>query len=99
MRLRQSIAAARRLDLSYLPDSRRRAFADGLDAADATFERMSPRCARRRRTLAAMRPSYKPVHREVRSLQAGIRRLAEEQRGAGGNGPAHGRFRKSPRGD
>ena len=45
--LRQSIATARRLDLSYLPDARRRVFAEGLDAADATFG-TSPRCARRR---------------------------------------------------
>ena len=77
--LRRSIETARRLDLSYLPDSRRRAFAEGLDAADATFARV----AKVRETgeqVASMRPSYKPVHREVRGLQADIRRLAEEQK-------------------
>ena len=77
--LRRSIETARRLDLSYLPDSRRRAFAEGLHAADATFARV----AKVRETgeqVASMRPSYKPVHREVRGLQADIRRLAEEQK-------------------
>ena len=78
-RLRQSIAAARRLDLSDLPDSRRRAFAEGLDAAEATFARV----AKVRGTNAAvdtMRPSYKPVHRNVRRLQADICRLDEERK-------------------
>ena len=76
--LGQSIETARRLDLSYLPDSRRRAFAEGLDAADATFARVA-KVRETGATVAAMRPSFKPVHREVRSLQADIRRLAEEQ--------------------
>ena len=77
--LRRSIETARRLDLSYLPDSRRRVFAEGLDAADATFERVA-RVREAGADVASMRPSYKPVHREVRGLQADIRRLAEEQK-------------------
>ena len=76
--LRRSIGTARRLDLSYLPDSRRRAFAEGLDAADATFARVT-KVREAEANVASMRPSYKPVHREVRGLQADIRRLAEEQ--------------------
>ena len=77
--LRRSIGTARRLDLSYLPDSRRRVFAEGLDAADATFERVA-RVREAGADVASMRPSYKPVQREVRGLQADIRRLAEEQK-------------------
>ena len=77
--LRRSIETARRLDLSYLPDSRRRVFAEGLDAADATFARVA-RVREAGADVASMRPSYKPVHREVRGLQADIRRLAEEQK-------------------
>ncbi len=76
--LRRSIETARRLDLSYLPDPRRRAFAEGLDAADATFARVA-KVRETEEQVASMRPSYKPVHREVRGLQADIRRLAEEQ--------------------
>ena len=76
--LRQGIAAARRLDVSYLPDSRRRAFAEGLDAADATFAHVA-KVREAEAKVAAMRPSYKPVHREVRSLQAEIRRLDERR--------------------
>ena len=76
--LRRSIGTARRLDLSYLPDTRRRAFAEGLDAADATFARVA-KVREAEADVASMRPSYKPVHREVRGFQADIRRLAEEQ--------------------
>lgn len=77
--LRRSIETARRLDLSYLPDSRQRAFAEGLDAADATFARVA-KVRETEEQVASMRPSYKPIHREVRGLQANIRRLAEEQK-------------------
>ena len=72
--LRQGIAAARRLDVSYLPDSRRRAFGEGLDAADATFDHVA-KVRETEAKVAAMRPSYRPVHRDVRRLQAEIRRL------------------------
>ena len=77
--LRRSIETARRLDLSYLPDSRRRAFAEGLDAADATFARVA-KVREAEAKVASMSPSYKPLHREVRSLQGGIRRLADERK-------------------
>ena len=78
--LRQGIAAARRLDVSYLPDPRRRVFAEALDAAEATFAHVA-KVREAEAKVIAMRPSYKPVHREVRGLQADIRRL-EEQREA-----------------
>ena len=77
--LRQGIAAARRLDASYLPDPRRRAFADGLDAAEATFAHVA-KVREAEAMVAAMRPSYEPVHRDVRSLQAEIRRLEEQRK-------------------
>ena len=78
-RLRQSIASARRLDLGDLPESRRRAFAEGLDAAAATFAHVD-RIREADAKIALMRPSYKPLHREVRGLQAEIRRLEEERK-------------------
>ena len=77
--LRGSVAAARRLDLSYLPDSRRRAFAEGLDAADATFARVA-KVRDAEAKVASISPSYKPLHREVRGLQGAIRRLADEEK-------------------
>ena len=77
-RLRQGIAAARRLDLSYLPAPRRRAFAESLDAAEATFAHVA-KVREAEAQVAALRPSYKPVHREVRGLQANIRRLDAER--------------------
>ncbi len=78
-RLRQGIAAARSLDLSYLPETRRRVFAEGLDAADATFARVA-KVREAEAAVAAMTPSYRPIHRQVRRLQADIRRLEEERK-------------------
>ena len=78
-RLQRGIAAARGLDLGYLPDSRRRSFAEGLDAAQATFSHVA-KVRETEATVDAMRPSYKPVHREVRRLQADIRRLDKERK-------------------
>ena len=78
-RLRQGIAAARRLDLSYLPAPRRRVFAESLDAAEATFAHVA-KVREAEAQVAALRPSYKPVHREVRGLQANIRRLDAERK-------------------
>ena len=76
--LRRSIAAARRLDVGYLPEPRRRAFAEGLAAAEATFARVA-KVREAEAAVAAMRPSYQPLHRQVRRMQADIRRIGEER--------------------
>ena len=78
-RLGRAIGTARGLDASYLPDQRRRAFAEGLESAAATFAHVAT-VREAEAKLAAMRPSYKPVHREVRGLQAGIRRADERRK-------------------
>ncbi len=74
--LRRAIGTARGLDVSYLPDSRRRTFAEGLDSAAATFAHVE-KVREAEAEVARMRPAYKPVHREVRRLQAAMRRADE----------------------
>ena len=71
------IKAARGLDISYLPDRRRRALTESFGAAEKTFKLV----ANVRTTGAALAeyvPQYLPRHRAVRKQQREIRRTAAE---------------------
>ena len=72
--LRASIDKAKALDISYLPDRRRRALAESFKSAESTFDL----AAKVRTAEAAAQqyvPTYRPIHREVRALQADIRKI------------------------
>ena len=75
--LRASIDKAKRLDISYLPDRRRRALTESFQSAEATFGLVT----KVRETAAAVEayvPDYRPIHRRVRALQSDIRGIDRE---------------------
>ena len=75
--LRASIESAKALDVSYLPEAKRTALAEGFDAALATFGLVDTV----RAASAALDDNltdYRQIHRAVRKLQAGMREIADE---------------------
>ena len=73
--LRAAMGKAKALDISYLPDSQRRKIIEGLQSAQATFDRV----ATVDKTAAAVRkiaPSYEPVHHAARRIEAKARRIS-----------------------
>ena len=75
--LRNAIAAARKLDRSYLPSSLRSAFDEGLQSADSVFGHVAAVQAAAS-DVQAFSPVYRPLHRTVRRIQLDMRELAEE---------------------
>ena len=75
--LRSHIAAARALDISYLPGSQRKALGVALQAAGQTFE-MATNVRAAGNKLDAFIPGYRPLHRRVRSLEGKARRIGKK---------------------
>jgi len=73
-KLRASIEKARSLDLSYLAEEQRNLLLGSYDKALATFE-MVEKVRATDAARAAYEPDYRPVHFEVRSIQANLRKL------------------------
>ncbi|MEE8301077.1 MAG: TRAP transporter large permease subunit, partial [Candidatus Tectomicrobia bacterium] len=72
--LRASIEKARQLDITHLPDKRQRALRESFDKAGSTFALVeNVRAAEA--ALAKYEPEYRPIHVQVRQLQAEMRRL------------------------
>src|SRR5690606_2597838 len=80
--LRERIANMRALDTTVLPEARRDELAEALDLAEATFERMDAITAARA-ALDEYAREYRPLHREVRSIQAAVRGVEERIADAG----------------
>ena len=72
--LRSVIATAQKLDLSGLPDRRRRAMEEAFAAGAKTFELVAE-VRRAEAARVALEPGYRPLHREVRTIQARIHKL------------------------
>ncbi len=72
--LRRSIAEARELDISYLPDRRRKRLEQSYADALGTFH-LVDRVRAAQAALADLAPRYRLLHREVRRLQATARDL------------------------
>ena len=75
--LRSAIAAAGKLDRSYLPSSLRSAFDEGLQSADSVFGHVAAVQAAAS-DVEAYTPAYRPLHRTVRRIQLDMRELADE---------------------
>ncbi len=73
-KLRASIEKARSLDLSHLPEEQRNLLSGSYDKALATFE-LVEKVRATDAARAAYEPDYRPVHFEVRSIQANLRKL------------------------
>ena len=77
--LRQSIATAQALDLSALPVDLQKSMTESFTKAKATFDKVEA-VRQTGRELSAYTPSYRPLHREVRSIQADVRKIEKEIR-------------------
>ena len=77
--LRAHIATAKALDVSYLPDRRRRALTESFAAAEATFGLVA-KVRTSESAVAALAPTYRPLHREVRAMQAAVRKVGTEMK-------------------
>jgi len=76
-KIRASIAAAKGLNLSVLPQSRQADMRQSFQAAEGTFQLVrNIRAAEA--TLNEFIPSYRPLHREVRDLEGKARRINRE---------------------
>jgi TRAP-type mannitol/chloroaromatic compound transport system permease large subunit len=76
-RLRSSIDQMAATDLSYLPSSVRKALTESTDKARATFALVDDIRAKQQ-TLTAYEQGYRPLHQQVRELQAQMRKLDGE---------------------
>ncbi len=75
--LRSAIAAARSLDISYLPKQLRSTLSDSFSKAEATFDRVAE--VRRTETaLNAQAEGFRPLHRKVRAIQSEIAKIEAE---------------------
>lgn len=72
--LQSAISSAKALDLSALPDSYRNSLGEGLAKAEATFAKVQA-VRDAKAALDAFVPDYRPVHIEVRDIQADARKL------------------------
>ena len=69
--IRKSIAAARVLDISYLPEPRRRALTESFASAEAAFGLIA-KVRAAEKAVEQAKGAYRPIHREVRRLQVRI---------------------------
>lgn len=69
-----AIGEARQLDLSGLPQKMQKSIADSFDKADKTADLIKD-VQNAATAVAAARESYRPLHRQVREIQAAIRRI------------------------
>ncbi|MEC7488559.1 MAG: TRAP transporter large permease subunit [Pseudomonadota bacterium] len=74
--LRDAIANARALDLSFLPDHQKNKLLHGFKNATETFERVS-NVRKASAMLHAFTPTYKPIHVAARKTQATIRNIKQ----------------------
>ena len=70
--LRSYVSTLRNANLSVLPDKRQKALNESLDRTLNTFDLVS-RVRKAEADLLAFAPEYRPLHRQVRSLQSQIR--------------------------
>ncbi len=73
-RLTAAIEQASSLDIGYLPEKTAKALAEGLVKAKMTFE-LTRQVDEAKSALDAFTPGYKPLHVEVRGLEADVRKL------------------------
>ncbi|MEE2971344.1 MAG: TRAP transporter large permease subunit, partial [Pseudomonadota bacterium] len=71
--LRGHIRKAKALNLSMLPDRRRRSLKESFTAAEATFD-LAKNIRTAEAAVLAYEPAYRPLHVNVRNLQSQIRR-------------------------
>ena len=71
--IRAAIARARQLDLSSLPDGLRKDVADSFDKAEASFALLE-KVREADVAIAAAAVTYRPLHQQVREIQADMRR-------------------------
>jgi TRAP-type mannitol/chloroaromatic compound transport system permease large subunit len=69
--IRKSIGAARALDISYLPEPRRRTLTESVASAEATFGLIA-KVRAAEKAVEQGKGAYRPIHREVRRLQVRI---------------------------
>ncbi|MDP7425876.1 MAG: TRAP transporter large permease subunit, partial [Rhodospirillales bacterium] len=69
-----AIAAAKTLDLSYLPDRQKRSLSEAFQASDQIFTQVAA-IKKASQALNAYIPGYRPLHRTTRDSQARARRL------------------------
>jgi TRAP-type mannitol/chloroaromatic compound transport system permease large subunit len=69
--IRASVAKAKGLDISYLPDRRQRALKESFAAAEGTFG-LIDKVRIAERAVQAAEPEYRPLHRQVRRIQVRI---------------------------
>jgi tripartite ATP-independent transporter DctM subunit len=72
--LKRAIATAKALDISYLPEKSRAALEESFASAEKTFLLVA-RVREADTALASYIPDYKPQHREIRAIEAKIRRI------------------------
>ena len=72
--LRSSIAAAKALDTSYLPDKYRSSLADGFKSVESTFDRVA-KVREAETAVAEYVPEYRPRHLEVRAIHREIAKV------------------------
>lgn len=66
--LRQSIAAAKRLDVGYLPSRHKSALTESIQSAERTFA-LVKKVRDAEAAVQAHIPTYEPLHRQVRALR------------------------------
>jgi TRAP-type mannitol/chloroaromatic compound transport system permease large subunit len=77
--IRRAIAAARGLDIDYLPEELRAAALEGFDNAEATFGLLDE-IGRTEVAMEAARGAYAPLHRQVRLIERRIGKIDIEVR-------------------
>ncbi len=75
--LKAAIAAAKTLDISYLPDRQKRSMSEAFQASDQIFTHVEA-IKKASKALNAYIPGYRPLHRTTRDLQARARRIGVE---------------------
>jgi len=77
-----SIADAKKIDISYLPDRQKTKMTEAFQAVDKIFEQVAA-VRQTEKSLNAYIPEYRPVHINVRDLQGRARRLGRKIKEAG----------------
>jgi tripartite ATP-independent transporter DctM subunit len=72
--LKKAFSAVRAFDISYLPDNLKGDLDDGYGAAEKTFT-LVENVRQAAAAVAQYVPDYRPLHREVREIEAKIRRF------------------------
>jgi len=76
--LKSAIAAAQNMDISYLPREQSSALKDAFASARKTFA-LVENVHQAEAALAVYTPDYKPLHQQVRDIEAKIRRLKSKR--------------------